>query len=137
VDTSDCTEIPLTEVEPNDTPPDEVNVFADGYSGAIDPFDDEDCVSVSATSGQHIVADTRDFGDGACDALELDSEITIFGTNGTTRIGNNDDADGDGGTLGFCSHLDVTANATGDFFVCVTSHGAGSRFVYQLLVDVQ
>jgi len=125
-------------VEPTESEPNASSAQASSYSapyfGEIAPSGDEDWVKISVSPSQapsSLVADTFDLGDGACSKLELDSEIALIGSDGTTVLASDDDSG-----VGGCAHLVATGLGAGSYFLRVraSSQGITPVFPYRLAV---
>ena len=123
------------EVEPNDTSA-QANAWSDPFVGAIMPSGDSDFVKISIPGpSSTLTAEVLDLGNGDCANLVLDSEVEIFGTDGTTSLAFDDD-----GGAGFCSLATATTLAAGTYYVRVRSSqqfAPTDTFSYQLKLTVQ
>ncbi len=91
-----------TEVEPNDDVA-HATVYAAGFTAGITPGD-VDFVQFTLPAGQtSVTITTQDFGDGACAGGAIDTALTLYGADGTTALGDNDDIDGSAGN--YCSQI--------------------------------
>jgi hypothetical protein len=76
-----------------------------------------------------------DLGDGGCSGLDLDTEISIYDTDGITELV----ADEDDG-VGWCSLASITASAAGTYYVRAASsslYAPNDVFNYLLLISIQ
>ena len=80
-------------------------------SGLVNPVGDNDYFSFPGTTGDVITIDV----DSSGDACPLDPVLTLFSTNGTTQLANNDDFPGKGND----SRVGARLAATGTFFARV------------------
>jgi cysteine-rich repeat protein len=121
-----------SENEPNDT-----LATADALSlpffGVISSASDLDLVAVTVTeTPSTIVADTFDFGDGACGWDELDSVLELLAPNGSVLASDDDSG------AGLCAHLVKSGLAAGSYYLRVKAapEGDTSSFPYKLSVVV-
>ena len=128
----------LTESEPNDTSV-TATAYAAGTIGAIAMAADVDYYSISVPAGSTLTAEVTDNGTGGCLRPALDSQITIYGTDGTTVLvmptGTAEDIDQ---STNWCSRATTAALTTaGTYFVKVQSsvtYAPMDTFVYGLVL---
>jgi hypothetical protein len=133
----DSVSCPRTEVETNDTFG-AANVYATGFRGFIALSGDQDWVSVALLAGQTMVAETNDFGTGACLERSLDSELVIYGSDGTTEIPAGDLSD-DISLSNYCSRATigpVAANGVHYVKVIASTLAPDGTFGYGLTVTI-
>lgn len=120
------------ETEDNGTPAKANPYTAFPFFAAISASDDIDVFSLNISqSNAKLVAETFDLGDGACAKLLLDSKLEILAPNGTQILAVNGDS---GGT--FCSRVEATGLAPGNYYVRISSEGSRPTFPYVLNVNV-
>jgi cysteine-rich repeat protein len=125
-----CT-LELSESEPNNDIA-RANPAEYPFVGAIGQTGDVDVVAVTLTEpALALVAQTTDFGDGACLAGEQDSNIEILDETGAV-LASNDDTD-----AGLCALASTGALAPGTYYVRVSASPIGDtpRFAYVLLIE--
>jgi hypothetical protein len=109
------------EVEANNTSPAANPVpFASLTSGIVNPAADVDYFSFPGTTGDTISIDV----DSSGDACPLDTEITLFSTDGTTQLATNDDFH----LKGNDSRIVRKLAATGTFFLKVADFATPNPF---------
>ena len=119
-----------TEIEPNGTPAQATVFSAMKAVGSIAPASDVDVYAVDVTApNTDLRAETADFGDGACEAGELDSYVEILDKDGTTVLNGDDDRG-----PGYCSLALAWGLSIGRYYVRVTASGSTPTFAYQLLI---
>jgi hypothetical protein len=125
---------PSTEVEPNADSASATSYGAGSFVGTINPAGDEDWVKVDApAAGATITAKISDFGNGDCENFKLDTVVEVYGPDGKTSLGLNDDA------ANFCSLAEVKTTKAGTHFVRVAAapHAQHPVFAYKLDVMVK
>ncbi len=130
-----------TEVEPNDA-----YMTATGFQaglvafGAIGPATDADYFSVALNSGQTITATTKAGQTDTCGGTnngKIDSQLTLYNTNGTTVMQQNDDING---ANNYCSSVTQVIGVTGSYFLKVRnspSFCSNCTFNYSLEVVIK
>jgi cysteine-rich repeat protein len=120
------------ESEPNDSTGQADDYTSFPFHAAIAAASDVDVFAISVPSGAGLVAETFDFGDGACSQLTLDSKVEIVAPNGTTVLASDDDSG-----AGYCASVSASSLSAGTHFVRVRASGAATAFPYVLNVSVQ
>jgi hypothetical protein len=124
----------FNEVEPNNgymtaTP------FKDPFYGNINPSGDMDWIAVTVPGpSTTLTAQVTDIGNGQCANLSIDSEVEIYGTDGTTSLAFNEDYGND-----YCSLATATGLAAGTYYVRVASsqqYAPTGTFMYQLKITL-
>ena len=128
-----CT-IESDESEPNGTTS-TADALVQPFHAAISPAGDIDVVAVTVPSnGTSIIADTFDYGDGACFQQLLDSTVEIIGSNGSTVLASDDDSG-----AGLCAHAAVANLSAGTYYVRVQAASgapvASFPYVLNVVVD--
>lgn len=121
------------ETEPNNTSA-QANAWAEPWVGTIASAGDVDVVKVVVTkAGSTLSASVHDLGDGGCELDLLDSWLELWGTDGDTVLGADDD-DGDGK----CSALGKAGLAPGTYYLAVSAAPGAvpATFAYKLSVTL-
>jgi cysteine-rich repeat protein len=136
----ECTIQPILEVEPNNDAATANGPFATNAPrvGAIDPSGDNDWFAVTVPGPASKLTVTVAAGTTATcgPAGAIDSEIGIYGSNGTTLLAFNDDENRDL----WCSRAFAAGLAAGTYFVrtaASTTYCPSCTYDYSLVVDVQ
>lgn len=130
----------------NETEPNGSAATANAYQGATNgtisppmgPNKDQDWFAVTAQSGQLIKATLQDQGapHPLCHMNQIDSDIAIYASDGTTQLEFNDDISG---ANNWCSSASVVAPTTGTYYVRVRASqqfAPNSSFPYVVVVTV-
>lgn len=121
------------EVEPNNTSA-TANAVAPGLvNAAIGVAGDDDFFSLSLNAGQTLTAEIVN---DDCAFSEIESDLTLFATDGTTQLAFNDDIDFEN----FCSRVTFTATTTGTHFLRARASeefDPNGTFDYGLSISVQ
>lgn len=122
--------VEASETETNNTAG-TANIYVNPFFGFISPAGDVDYISFSVVQGPAaVVANTFDFGDGACAAGLLDTKIEILASNGSTVL-----ASDDNGGEQLCAKAVATGLFPGTYFAKVSAPNAGDTFAYVLSIS--
>ncbi len=123
-----CT-LEASESEPNDAVG-QADSLTSPFYGQISPTGDVDYIQLNISAAQapaSIVIEGFDLGDGACSKGEQDSYITLYASNGTTVVAEDDDS----GAL-YCAKLSATGLAAGTYYIAIKAAGATPTFPYKI-----
>ncbi len=128
-----CLDAP-TETEPNGnaTEADANNSFGGSVFviGAWSPAGDQDYYAIDVPAGGSIHVETFDE-DGPSTCSGIDTEVTIYDTNGTSQIGYDDD-----GGPSRCSDETVSGLAGGTYYVLINEYGNNATGNYTVRITV-
>jgi cysteine-rich repeat protein len=132
IDFSGCVTVDAgnREVEPNDTPPSQVNVYADPFFGSFQTINDTDCVSFTATAGSTMSTFFEDtVGGSACNAgffAGLTAALSLRDATNNILVQQ----------IGCNTPVVATAPTDGTYFACLANFGV-TGVDYHLVVDVE
>lgn len=115
-----------TEIEDNGAPV-LANPYNDPFIANIDPFDDEDWVSIAVPAGDTLEAEVLGLMPSACPEA-IDSALEVYDTDGQTMLAYDDDS-GTGG----CSKITLPGLTGGTYYVRVYNYNG--PIAYQLSVN--
>lgn len=136
---STCTCEPIMETEMNDdyTAASALGAGICLASGSVGVSGDDDYFSVMLAQGETITVEAVAGGADTCGPSgNIDTEIEIYDTDGTTSLAFNDDI----GSSNYCSRASATAAAAGTYFVRVaasTQYCANCTFDYGMTIGIQ
>jgi hypothetical protein len=126
----------LDETEPNE---DTASANAAGMSqlGYIGTQNDQDWYEITIAQASDVVVETADVAMGDCEAGQIDTDLELFQSDGTTSVAFNDDIDDTNDN--YCSRVEGQALAAGTYYVRVRSseaYCAACTVPYRLTVDI-
>ncbi|MRG96247.1 hypothetical protein [Polyangium spumosum] len=125
---------PSTEVEPNDTSANASAYGAATFVGTLSPAGDQDYVKIDVpAAGATLRATIEDFGNGDCANFKLDTVVEVYGPDGATSLGLNDDSGN------FCSLAEAKALSAGTHYVRIAASANAKTpvFAYRLTLQIQ
>ncbi len=115
-----------TEIEGNDAPV-LANPFNAPFIANIDPFDDEDWVSIGVPAGETLEVEVLGLLPSSCPEA-IDSALEVYDTDGTTMLAYDDDSG-----IGGCSKISLPGLGGGTYYIRVYNYNG--PIAYELAVN--